>query len=135
MCPGQGRPVRDRLRVFIVEDHRQTREGLDDSLEQEGFEVVGRCPVADATVEGIAAAGTDVCVLGLGTSGTGAIDVCRAVAGQGTGVPCVVLALRHRPAEAEAAFRAGAAAYVLARLPLAALAFTLTRAAGASGRP
>jgi DNA-binding NarL/FixJ family response regulator len=125
----EGRPVQGRLKVFIVEDCLRIREGLGESLEDGGFEVVGCSRIGDATVQRLYQARPDVCVVGLGLSGTRAIRVCRALSAQPASLPCVVLALRHRPAEEACAFRAGAAAYVLAGLPVSRLARVLTAVA------
>jgi DNA-binding NarL/FixJ family response regulator len=128
--PERDRPRQGRLKVFIVEDYSPVRERLGDSLEQVGFEVVGRCPTADATAQGIDRARADVCVLGLGLSGRRAIRVCQEMRAQASAVPCVVLALRYRAVEAVSAFGAGTDSYVLAGLPPRGLVVALTEGAG-----
>jgi DNA-binding NarL/FixJ family response regulator len=133
MGPGDERFAHARLRVFIVDDCERVRHGLADSLGCEGFEVVGRCPASGAAAEDIAATCPDVCMLGLGTSGESAIDLCRAMGILDPRIPCVVLALRYRPVDAVASFRAGAVSYVLAGLPPKNLAFALTAAARGRG--
>jgi DNA-binding NarL/FixJ family response regulator len=116
MGPQDDRPADARLKVFIVEDHALTRDTLGAVLEDEGFEVVGRCPAAAATVQAVAAAAPDVCLLSLGLVGESMIEVCRAVTEAAPRIACVMLSLRDRPGEITASFRAGASGYVLASL-------------------
>jgi DNA-binding NarL/FixJ family response regulator len=116
MGPQHDRPEGARLKVFIVEDHALTRDTLSDVLEDAGFEVVGRCPAAAATVRTVAAAAPDVCLLSLGLVGESMIDICRAVTETAPMIACVMLSLRDRPGEITASFRAGASGYVLASI-------------------
>lgn len=116
MDPQRDRPADGRLRVFVVEDHAMMRDMLCDVLEDEGFEVVGRCPAEGATVPAVVAAGPDVCLLSLGLVGEHMIAVCRAVTDTAPRIACVMLSLRDRPGEITASFRAGASGYVLASL-------------------
>ncbi|MDP9885903.1 DNA-binding NarL/FixJ family response regulator [Sinomonas atrocyanea] len=116
MGPHDDRPADPRLKVFIVEDHALTRDTLGAVLEDEGFEVVGCCPAAAATVQVVAAVAPDVCLLSLGLVGQSMIEVCRAVTEAAPRIACVMLSLRDRPGEITASFRAGASGYVLASL-------------------
>jgi two-component system nitrate/nitrite response regulator NarL len=128
MRPELDLPADLRLKVFIVEDHALTRETLGDLLEDEGFEVVGRCPAAAATVQAVTAAAPDVCLISLGLVGERMIDVCRAITEEAPMIACVMLSLRDRPGEITASFRAGACGYVLASLAGDRLAWALTDA-------
>ena len=81
----------ERPRVFILDDHELVRRGLQELLEDEGFEVIGTSGSAAEAARRIPALRPDVSVLDVRLpDGTG-IEVCRDVQAVDPSLACIML--------------------------------------------
>ncbi|WP_138445384.1 response regulator transcription factor [Sinomonas susongensis] len=118
-----------RLRVFILDDHELVRRGLQELLEDEGFEVVGTSGSAVEAAGRIPALRPDVSVLDVRLpDGTG-IEVCRDVHAVDPSLPCVMLTSYDDDQSLRGAILAGASGYVLKEIRGTELISALRRAA------
>ncbi|MDQ4489917.1 response regulator transcription factor [Sinomonas sp. ASV486] len=119
----------DRLRVFILDDHELVRRGLQELLEDEGFEVVGTSGTAAEAARRIPALKPDVSVLDVRLpDGTG-IEVCRDIHAVDPTLPCVMLTSYNDEDSLRGAILAGANGYVLKEIRGTELITALRRAA------
>jgi DNA-binding NarL/FixJ family response regulator len=118
-----------KLRVFILDDHELVRRGLQELLEDEGFEVVGTSGSAAEAARRIPALRPDVSVLDVRLpDGTG-IEVCRDVHAVDPSLPCVMLTSYDDEQSLRGAILAGASGYVLKEIRGTELISALRRAA------
>lgn len=118
-----------RLRAFILDDHELVRRGLQELLEDEGFEVVGTSGTAAEATRRIPALKPDVSVLDVRLpDGTG-IEVCRDVHAVDPTLPCVMLTSYDDEDSLRGAILAGANGYVLKEIRGTDLITALRRAA------
>lgn len=121
--------VSGQIRVFILDDHELVRQGLQDLLEGEGFQVVGATGSAAEATRRIPALRPDISVLdGRLPDGTG-IEVCRDVRSIDPGLRCVILTSYDDEQALRGAVLAGAAGYVLKQIRSSDLVNGLRRAA------
>ena len=110
---GEGTP-RERITVFLLDDHELVRRGLREFLEEEGdLEIVGEAGTAGEAVEAITAAAPDVAIIDVRLPDGNGIEVCRDVRSRLPETKCLVLTSF---ADEEALFDAvvaGASGYVL----------------------
>lgn len=119
----------DRLRVFILDDHELVRRGLQELLEDEGFEVIGTSGTAAEAARRIPALKPDVSVLDVRLpDGTG-IEVCRDIHAVDPTLPCVMLTSYNDEDSLRGAILAGANGYVLKEIRGTELITALRRAA------
>ncbi|KHL03481.1 response regulator [Sinomonas humi] len=125
----QGPGPSARLRVFILDDHELVRRGLQELLEDEGFEVIGTSGSAAEAARRIPALHPDVSVLDVRLpDGTG-IEVCRDVHAVDPSLPCVMLTSYDDDQSLRGAILAGASGYVLKEIRGTELVSALRRAA------
>ena len=125
----QGQEPSTKLRVFILDDHELVRRGLQELLEDEGFEVVGTSGSAAEAARRIPALHPDVSVLDVRLpDGTG-IEVCRDVHSVDPSLPCVMLTSYDDDQSLRGAILAGASGYVLKEIRGTDLVSALRRAA------
>jgi DNA-binding NarL/FixJ family response regulator len=118
-----------KLRVFILDDHELVRRGLQELLEDEGFEVIGTSGSAAEAARRIPALHPDVSVLDVRLpDGTG-IEVCRDVHAVDPSLPCVMLTSYDDDQSLRGAVLAGASGYVLKEIRGTELVTALRRAA------
>ncbi|HEX7188024.1 MAG TPA: response regulator transcription factor [Actinomycetes bacterium] len=110
-------PAKDRIRVFLLDDHEVVRRGLKDLLESEGdIEVVGESGLADEARRRILALRPDVAVLdGRLPDGSG-VDVCRDIRSRNPEIAALILTSYDDDEALFAAIMAGAAGYVLKQI-------------------
>jgi two-component system, NarL family, response regulator DevR len=91
-------PVKDRIRVFILDDHEVVRRGLTDLANQApDLVVVGEAGTANDALRRIPAAKPDVAILDARLPDGSGIDVCREVRSSWPGTRCLILTSRRRP--------------------------------------
>jgi DNA-binding NarL/FixJ family response regulator len=118
-----------KLRVFILDDHELVRRGLQELLEDEGFEVIGTSGSAAEAARRIPALHPDVSVLDVRLpDGTG-IEVCRDVHAVDPTLPCVMLTSYDDEHSLRGAVLAGASGYVLKEIRGTDLVTALQKAA------
>ncbi|WP_193608162.1 response regulator [Nocardioides lijunqiniae] len=105
---------RDRIRVFLLDDHEIVRRGIRELLESEGdIVVVGESGSAVEAASRIPALRPDVAILdGRLPDGTG-IDVCREIRSVDPAIHALILTSYDDDEALFAAIMAGAAGYVL----------------------
>jgi len=110
-------PAKDRIRVFLLDDHEVVRRGLKDLLESEGdIEVVGESGLAEEARRRILALRPDVAVLdGRLHDGSG-VDVCRDIRSRNPEIAALILTSYDDDEALFAAIMAGAAGYVLKQI-------------------
>ncbi len=105
-------PISDRkFKILVVEDDRTLREALRYNLVAEGYEVL----VADDGGEGLVSArqySPDVIVLDLMLPGLSGLEVCKAVRGDGSIVPIIMLTARDAELDRVGGLESGADDYV-----------------------
>jgi DNA-binding NarL/FixJ family response regulator len=117
------------VRVFILDDHELVRRGLQELLEDEGFEVIGTSGSAAEAARRIPALRPDVSVLDVRLpDGTG-IEVCRDIHAVDPSLRCVMLTSYDDEESLRGAILAGANGYVLKEIRGTELVTALRRAA------
>jgi DNA-binding NarL/FixJ family response regulator len=100
--------------LILAEDHQIVRQGLRAVLSAEiGLDVVGEAADGPETLRVVERLRPDVLVLDLMLPGLGGLDVLREVARRAPRTRTVILSMHANEAYVVAAFRAGAAGYVL----------------------
>lgn len=116
-------------RVFIVEDHAFTRDGLRVAVGREpDLQVVGEARSAEEGMERLEHTPTDVVLMDIGLPGMDGIEATRRVK-ERFGVRVVVLTVHQLEAEVLAAITAGADAYCLKSTDPASLLLAIRAAA------
>jgi two-component system, NarL family, response regulator DevR len=107
-------PAREKIRVFLLDDHEIVRRGLKELLEQDGdIEVVGESALAQEAIRRIPALRPHVAVLdGRLPDGSG-IDVCREIRSRHPEIAALILTSFDDDEALFSAIMAGAAGYVL----------------------
>jgi two-component system, NarL family, response regulator DevR len=107
-------PAREKIRVFLLDDHEIVRRGLKELLEQDGdIEVVGESGLAQEAIRRIPALRPHVAVLdGRLPDGSG-IDVCREIRSRHPEIAALILTSFDDDEALFSAIMAGAAGYVL----------------------
>jgi len=99
------------MRIFIVEDERPLREGLEDLLRGAGHTVESAATGVDAVEIGLAEP-FDLILLDLMLPGLDGLEVCRRLRAARPGLPILMLTARGAEEEKVAGFTAGADDYV-----------------------
>ncbi|PZA06920.1 MULTISPECIES: response regulator transcription factor [unclassified Meiothermus] len=116
-------------RVFIVEDHAFTRDGLRVAVGREpDLKVVGEARSAEEAIEQLERTPADVVLMDIGLPGMDGIEATRRVK-ERFGVRVVVLTVHQLEAEVLAAMTAGADAYCLKSTDPASLLLAIRAAA------
>jgi two-component system response regulator DevR len=104
---------RDKIRVFLVDDHALIRQALRDKFAREpDIEVVGEAATAQSVVELVESAQPDVAVLDVQLPDGDGVTICREIRSAVPQTACLMLT-GHSGTEALAgAIMAGAAGYV-----------------------
>ena len=110
-------PVKDRIRVFILDDHEVVRRGLTDLANQApDLVVVGEAGTANDALRRIPAAKPDVAILDARLPDGSGIDVCREVRSSWPGTRCLILTSHDDDQALFAAVMAGASGYLLKQI-------------------
>ncbi|MDQ4148910.1 MAG: response regulator transcription factor [Actinomycetota bacterium] len=115
-----------RIRVFLVDDHRLFLSGVRSELGQE-FEIVGAAGEVTAAVEGIKSTRPDVVLLDVHMPGGGGRAVLEAVHQKAPEIRFLALSVSDAPEDVIAVIRAGARGYVTKSISPADLASAIRR--------
>ena len=106
----------ERLRVFVVDDHRIVRDGLRMLLEAQGdMEVVGEAADGISAVEQAPAARPDVVVMDIALPRLGGIEATERLKASIPGVKVVALTAHEEHGYVQLLLKAGASGYLLKR--------------------
>jgi response regulator NasT len=100
------------VRVVIAEDEAIIRLDLKETLESEGYEVVGDCGRGDAALELVRDLQPDVVILDIKMPGLNGIEACRRISTERDAAVVILTAFSQRDLIDEAG-RAGALAYLV----------------------
>jgi two-component system, NarL family, response regulator LiaR len=101
-------------RVFLVEDHAFTRDGLRVAIGREPeLEVIGEARSGEEALEALETIQTDVVVMDIGLPGIDGIEACRRLKQAQPNVRVVMLTAHQLEAQVLAALASGAEAYCL----------------------
>ncbi len=101
-----------RVRVVIAEDEAIIRLDLRETLEDEGYEVVGDCGRGDVAIELVRALRPDVVILDIKMPGLDGIETCRRISAERDAAVVLLTAFSQRDL-IEQARDAGALAYLV----------------------
>ena len=105
---------REKIKVFLLDDHELVRRGLREFLEEEGdLEIVGEAGTAGEALEIVANAVPDVAILDVRLPDGNGIEVCREIRSRFPETSCLVLTSYADDRAMFEAVIAGAAGYVL----------------------
>ncbi|GAP54518.1 response regulator [Arthrobacter sp. 92] len=104
------------VRIFILESNELVRSSLHESLEHDGFDVVGSSATAEDMVSRIAALNVDVALLSAGADSSHGAHVCHGVRSADPSVKCIILETFEDAGARREAELAGASGFVLKRL-------------------
>jgi two-component system response regulator DevR len=122
--------AKDKIRVFLVDDHQVVREGLVSLLNREpDMTVVGQAESAEAALEALPTAAPAVVVLDQQLPGATGVEMCRRVFAEGLDVRIVMLSTFMERGAVDQALAAGASACVLKDVDGEELKTTIRRAA------
>jgi DNA-binding NarL/FixJ family response regulator len=119
-------PVPQRIRVFLVDDHRLFLSGVQSELGDQ-FDIVGSAGEVDAAVQGILATRPDVALLDVHMPGGGGKAVLQGVHGAAPEVRFLALSVSDAAEDVIAVIRAGARGYVTKTIAPAELAAAIRR--------
>src|ERR1700677_1543566 len=109
--------IRDRISVFLVDDHEIFRRGIRDLLAHEpDIDVVGEAETASAALARIPALRPDVAVLDVRLPDGDGVSVCREIRSKMPEVACLMLTSFGDDEALFDAIMAGAAGYVLKQI-------------------
>ena len=106
------------IRVLLVEDHELYRQGLDEMLRTEGFNVIGQAGRGDDGVALALRARPDVVIMDLNLPGLGGAEATRRIVEQAPEVRIMVLTISTGSVELLDALLAGARGYLVKGAPL-----------------
>ena len=109
--------MRDRLSVFLLDDHEIVRRGVRDLLEAEAdFTVVGEAGAADDAVRQVLALDPDVAILDVRLQDGDGINACREIRSRHPRTACLILTSFTDDEALLQAILAGASGYVLKQI-------------------
>src|SRR6266566_3440186 len=115
--PGR-KPLSEKSRVFLVDDHTMFREGLRQLIEREPNTIVcGDAPDALEAMRGIRATKPDVVLVDISLAGTSGIDLIKDIKAEFEDLPVLVVSMHDESLYAERVLRAGAMGYVMKHEP------------------
>ena len=113
-----GKPVADKSRIFIVDDHTMFREGLRQLIEHDpGLTVCGDAADAATAIEGIRQSNPDVVIVDITLAGSSGLDLVKNLRNDHEDLPVLVVSMHEESLYAERALRAGAMGYVMKNEP------------------
>ena len=113
-----GKPVADKSRIFIVDDHTIFREGLRQLIEHDpGLTVCGDAADAASAIEGIRQSNPDVVIVDITLAGSSGLDLVKSLRNDHEDLPVLVVSMHEESLYAERALRAGAMGYVMKNEP------------------
>ena len=113
-----GKPVADKSRVFIVDDHTMFREGLRQLIEHDpGLSVCGDAPDAASAIAGIRQSNPDVVLVDITLADSSGLDLVKNLRNDYEDLPALVVSMHEESLYAERALRAGAMGYVMKNEP------------------
>ena len=113
-----GKPVADKSRIFIVDDHTMFREGLRQLIEHDpGLTVCGDAADAASAIEGIRQSNPDVVIVDITLAGSSGLDLVKNLRNDHEDLPVLVVSMHEESLYAERALRAGAMGYVMKNEP------------------
>ncbi len=105
------------IRILIADDHEVVRIGLAALLDaQDGFEVVAQASTGQEATRLARRHRPDVVVMDIRMPNGSGIDACRAITGDGAGIPVIMLTSHADSDALFEAIQAGASGYVLKRI-------------------
>lgn len=117
-------------RVYLVEDHGFTRDGLRVAINREpGLQVIGEARSGEEALEQLASAGPDVVVMDIGLPGMDGIEATQRVKAADPDVRVVMLTAHRLSDEVLAAMASGADAFCLKASDPASLLLAIRAAA------
>ena len=107
-----------KRRVYLVEDHPVTREGLRALIDKtDDLAVAGESGAGADVLDGIARTDPDVAVVDVTIDGTDGIELTKQIRAVHPALPVLVLSAHSEAVYAERAVRAGARGYVMKQEP------------------
>lgn len=115
----QFRNATSKHRVFLVEDHPVTQQGLALLINLEpGLMVCGRAAKADDALVDIASSKPDIVIVDIALPGRDGIALIKEIAASHPQLPALVLSTLDEAIYAERALRAGAKGYIMKQEPV-----------------
>jgi len=115
----QSQTATKRKRIFLVEDHPVTGQGLALLLNRESdLMVCGRVTTAARALAEIEAAKPDLVMVDIALAGRDGLELCKDIAKILPELPALVLSTLDEAIYSERAFRAGAKGYVMKQEPV-----------------
>jgi DNA-binding NarL/FixJ family response regulator len=105
--------VRQRRRVFVIDDHPVVREGFRSMLSDEGIEIVGEAGTGAEAIVRIATVGVDLILLDLKLPDIDGLALLRRLKEVVPDAPVLVISMHDDPPLVRRAVEAGAAGYAL----------------------
>jgi len=119
-----------KLRVFLVDDHRVLREGMQRLIDfEKDMEVCGQASDAAEALARAPAAKPDLALLDLGLKGTGGLDLIKSLRQRLPKLSILVMSMFEESMYAERALRAGAKGYIMKHEPSEAVIAALRQVA------
>jgi DNA-binding NarL/FixJ family response regulator len=116
--PAAPATLRNKSRIFLVDDHAMFREGLRQLIDREpDFLVSGDAADVEEALRGIAATPPDLVITDISLSGTSGIDLIKTLKIRHPELPVLVVSMHEESLYAERALRAGAMGYVMKQEP------------------
>jgi DNA-binding NarL/FixJ family response regulator len=113
-----GKPVPEKSRVYLVDDHTMFREGLRQVIERgSNLTVCGDAPDAAEALRGIRSSKPDVVIVDISLSGASGLDLIKEIKAEFEDLPVLVVSMHDESVYAERALRAGAMGYVMKHEP------------------
>lgn len=115
---GNGSPAGLRKRVFLVEDHPVTREGLAQMVDsQDDMQICGVAGTAPEALDAILRCRPDLAVIDISLGGTSGLELIKGLRAQLRELLILVLSTYSESIYAERALRAGARGYAMKQAP------------------
>lgn len=114
--PNQKKPltkVSTSPRIFLVDDHPVTREGIVSLLERAGMTVCGQAENAPAGFEGIMNTDPNLAIVDISLPTTSGIDLVKNIKASAPSIPVLVVSMHDEALYAERSLRAGAKGYIM----------------------
>jgi DNA-binding NarL/FixJ family response regulator len=100
-------------RIYLVDDHPVTREGIVSLLQRAGMTVCGEAESAPAGFEGIINADPDLAIVDISLPTTSGIDLVKNLKSSAPSIPVLVVSMHDEALYAERSLRAGAKGYIM----------------------
>ncbi|OPY72105.1 MAG: Oxygen regulatory protein NreC [Syntrophorhabdus sp. PtaU1.Bin050] len=108
------KPLKEKKRIFIVDDHPIVRQGLTQLINQEPDLVTcGEAEDAPSALRAIERLSPDLVIVDVSLKGRSGIELIKEIKLLGLGMPIVVLSMHRESLYAERALRAGAKGYIM----------------------